>query len=132
RALGAVLRTSLLTISYADSVERAANYVIADARKILHTAATNENNGVLLQVVANARDVSGDFDPIGQPHAGNFPQRRVRLLGRLGVYASANATLLRTGLQRRTGRLIPRPLAAGTYQLIESRHSLLLLRPRFP
>src|ERR1041385_6516094 len=131
RALGAVFRTTLSTISYADSVERAANYVIADAGKVLHTAAANQNNRVLLQVVANTRDVSRDFDPVGQTHTGDFPQRRVRLLGRLGVNASANATLLRTGLQRRTGRLIPGPLAAAAHQLIKSRHSLMLLRPRY-
>src|SRR5690349_5521036 len=99
RALGAIFRTALPTISDADRIERAANYVIADARKIFHTATANQNNRVLLQVVADTRDVSRNFDPIGQAHTSNLTQRRVRLFGRLRVYAGTNTALLRAALQ---------------------------------
>jgi hypothetical protein len=40
----------------------------------------------------------------------------------LGVDTGANPALLRTSLQGRTRRLVPRTLAAASHQLIESRH----------
>ena len=80
---------------HADRVERAADDVIADARQVLDAAAANEHQRVLLQVVADARDVGRDLDPVGQPHARDLAQRRVRLLRRLREHADADAALLR-------------------------------------
>src|SRR5436190_7920788 len=54
-ALGAVLRTALLAVGDARGVERAADDVIANAREILHAAAADEDDRVLLQVVSLAR-----------------------------------------------------------------------------
>ena len=50
---------------------------------------------MLLQVVADARDVGRDFHLVRQPHARDLAQRRVRLLGRHGAHLKADATLLR-------------------------------------
>src|SRR5579863_7373413 len=127
RALGAVLRAALLAAGHAYRIERAANHVIANAGQILHAAAADQHDGVLLQVVADARDVSGYFNAVGQAHARYLAQRRIRLLRSLGVNTGADATLLRTSLQRRAGRLVPGPLAPLRHQLIESRHSIPLL-----
>ena len=44
----------------------AANDVVANAGKILHTAAANEHDRVLLEVVSFAGDVGGDFEAVGQ------------------------------------------------------------------
>src|SRR6202035_662158 len=81
---------------------------------------------VLLQVVADARYISGYFDLVGQPHTRDFAQRGVRLLRRRRIHASANPATLRTRLQRRARRLIARSFAAFAHQLIESRHELVL------
>src|SRR5678815_4923141 len=45
--LGAVLRTALLAVLDALGVENAAKHVIADARKVAHTSATDQHDAVL-------------------------------------------------------------------------------------
>src|SRR5579859_4643051 len=101
----AVLRTALLAVGNARGIKRAAHHVIPNAGKILHTAATDQHDRVLLQVVTDARDVSGHFDAVCQPDAGDLPKRRVRLLRRRGVHTRADAALLRAALQCRAGSL---------------------------
>src|SRR5215468_4061198 len=63
RALGAVFRAPLSAVLHADRVERAADDVIAHAGQVFDAAAADEHDGVLLQVVADARDVGGHLDP---------------------------------------------------------------------
>src|SRR6266498_395594 len=101
--LGAVARAGLLAVADALRVEGAADDLVANARQVLHAAAAHQHDGVLLQVVAHAGDVRRDLDAAGQPHAADLAQRRVRLLGRGGVDARANAAALGRTLQR--GRL---------------------------
>ena len=101
RSLGSVLRAALPAILHADRVERAADDVVANARQVLHAAAADEHHRVLLQVVADARDVGRDLDAVGEPDARDLAERRVRLLRRRGVDARAHAALLRRALQRR-------------------------------
>src|SRR5215472_10732226 len=52
--LGAVLRTALLPAADTGGVQRSSNDVVAHTRQILHTAAADEHNRVLLQIVADA------------------------------------------------------------------------------
>src|SRR4051794_20230035 len=122
RSLRAVLRSPLHPSLHADRVERAANDVVTDARQVLDAAATNQDQRMLLQVVADARDVRGDLDAVRQPHARDLAQRGVRLLRRLGEHADADAALLRAVLQRRALGLAHDLLAAGTNELTDSRH----------
>jgi hypothetical protein len=90
---------------------------------------------VLLQVVANTRDISGNFHTVGQTHTGDLTQSGVRLLGAGGTNSSANTTLLggrqigslvlqgvQTLLQSRSGRLVGSLLTAISNELIKSRH----------
>jgi hypothetical protein len=77
---------------------------------------------VLLQVVADAGDVSGHLDPIRQSNASYFPQRRVGLLGSGSVHARTHAALLRASLQRRTGGLITWRSTPFSHELIKRRH----------
>src|SRR4051794_37632422 len=60
--LHAVLRAGLLAVADAGGVERSAHDLVAHARQVLDAAATHEHDGVLLEVVALARDVGGDLD----------------------------------------------------------------------
>src|SRR5262249_33761573 len=82
--LGTVLRAPLLAVLYAGSVERAADDVIPHAGQVLHAAASHEHNGVLLEVVADARNVGGHLNTVCQPSARHLAQRRVWLLRCLG------------------------------------------------
>src|SRR5215208_497054 len=67
--LHAVLRAGLLAIADAGGVERPAHDLVAHARQVLDAATAHEHDRVLLQVVALAGDVAGDFHAVGQPHA---------------------------------------------------------------
>src|SRR3989338_497618 len=53
--------------------------MIAHARQIFAAAATNHTDGMLLQIMADTRNISGDFHAVRQTDAGNFPQSRVWL-----------------------------------------------------
>src|SRR5438093_1143056 len=97
-SLGSVLRSSLHPSLNSDGVERAADDVIANARQILDAAAANEHQRVLLQVVADTRNVGRHLDAVRQPHARDFSQRGVRLLRCLREDANADAALLRAVL----------------------------------
>src|SRR5271154_3263041 len=89
RTLGAVLGARLLPARYTCRIERSPNHVIAHTRKVFYTAAADQYDRVLLQVVADTRYIGRHFNPVGQPDSGNFSQRRVGLFGRRGVHASA-------------------------------------------
>src|SRR3954469_25168892 len=93
--LRAVLRTALLAILDALRVEHAAQHMVAHTGKIAHTTAADQNNRVLLKVVAFTRDVADDFALVGQANLGHLAKCRVRLLRRRRIDARANAALLR-------------------------------------
>src|SRR5262249_55382283 len=123
RALGPVLRTTLHATLDADRVERAAHHVIADARQVLDAAAADQHQRVLLEVVADARDVGGHLDAVGEADARDLAERGVRLLRRLGEDADADAALLRAVLQRRALRLADDLLPSLANELTDSRHT---------
>src|ERR1044071_9873659 len=76
--LGPVFRPALPAIGYPGRIQRAANHVVPDARKILHAAPADQHDRVLLEVVPDAGDVRRYFDSVRQPDARHFPQRRIR------------------------------------------------------
>src|SRR5688500_15566698 len=123
RALRAVLRPSLFPPLDADGVERAPDHVIPVTRQVRHTAAANQHQRVLLQVVADAGDVGRYLDPIGQANARHLPERGVRLLRGLREHADTDATLLRTDLKRGTLGLGNDLLASLTNERTAGRHN---------
>src|SRR4051794_39284188 len=92
--LRAVLAATLLAVADAGGIEGAADDVVLDRREVLHPAAADEDDGVLLEVVADAGDVGRDLHLVGQPDARDLAQRRVRLLGRHRPDLQAHAPLL--------------------------------------
>src|SRR3954471_3089873 len=120
--LRAVTAASLLAVLDALGVERAANDLVADAGEVLHTAAADEHDRVLLQVVADARDVRRDLDAAREPHARDLAQRRVRLLGGGRVHASAHPASLGAPLERRGLGLVDLVLAALADELLDRGH----------
>src|SRR5213075_3291705 len=112
-------------------VQRTTDDLVAHARKVLHAAATDEHDRVLLKVVTDTGDVGRHLDTVAQPHTGNLAQRRVGLLRRGGVHTRADAPSLRAALERRRLRLAQLRLAALADQLLDRRHwACLSLRPR--
>src|ERR671913_1935703 len=124
--LRAVTAAGLLAVLHALGVERAADDLVADAGQVLHPAAADEHDRVLLEVVADARDVGGDLDAAGQPDPADLAQGRVGLLGRGRVDARADPPPLGRALQRRGLGLLDLALAALTDQLGDRWQSPLL------
>jgi hypothetical protein len=125
-SLRSVLAASLLAVGDAGGIQRSTHYVVANAGKVLYAASADQHNRVLLQVVADARDVRGDFNPICEAHAGHFAQGGIRLFGRLRINTRTHATALWRRLQGRAGRLVIRRRPAFSNQLIECRQSKFL------
>src|SRR5215469_12294151 len=69
RPFGPVLRPALLAVGDAGRIQRPANHVVAHARQVLHAAPADQHDGVLLQVMPDPGDISGDLDSVGQAHA---------------------------------------------------------------
>src|SRR5665213_59165 len=103
--LGAVAATGLIPLTDARCVQGAADDLVPDTRKVLHTTATDQDDRVLLEVVSLAGDVGRDLEAAGEAHTGDLPQGRVRLLGGVGVHAGAHATALGGAAQCRRLRL---------------------------
>jgi len=122
-SLGSVLGSALLTIRYARGIEAAAHGVITHTGQIFHTATTNEYHAVLLQVMALTTNVRRHLKPVGEPHAANLSQSRVRLLRGGGVDARANAATLRAGLQRGNTALGDFALPRLAHKLVDGCHS---------
>src|SRR3954468_18719575 len=99
--LRAVAAASLLATADPLGVQRAANDLVANPRKVLHSTAAHEHDRVLLQVVADAGDVRGDLDARGEADPSHLAERGVRLLRRRRVDARADTTTLRAAFQRR-------------------------------
>src|SRR2546425_5750361 len=108
---GAVLGTALLAVRHARCVERSADDLVPDARQVLDAAASDEDDGVLLKIVALARDVGRDLHLVRQADARDLPKRRVRLLRGMREHARADAALLRRSAECRGLRL---PLLEST------------------
>ena len=80
RTLRAVEGAALHALGNASSIESAADDVVTYAREIADLAAADQHNRVLLQVVADTRDVAGTFDVVRQTNTRNFTQSGIRLL----------------------------------------------------
>src|ERR1700716_4456229 len=80
RVLRAVEAAAALAVLDPRGVERAADDVVLHRRKVRHGAALDEDDGVLLEVVADAGDVGRDLHAVGQADTRDLSQRRVRLL----------------------------------------------------
>ncbi len=97
-ALDAVLRTTLLAVIDSERIERTTDDVIPNTWKVTDTPATDENNGVLLEVVTFTTDVGGHFLAIGKSNASHLAKRRAGLLGCDGSDLETDTTSLWAGV----------------------------------
>src|SRR5690606_1973942 len=94
-----VAAASLLAVLHALRVEGATDDLVADTGEVLHTAATDEHDRVLLEVVADTGDVRGDLDARVEADARDLAESRVRLLRGGRVHAGADTAALRAALE---------------------------------
>jgi len=132
RPLGAVFGTAVFPAFDAHRIERATHDVVAYSRQILDSAAPNENDRVLLEIVTDARNVGRHLDAIGQPDTGHLPQSRVRLFRCRDEDPDANPSLLGAALERRRVRLRSRSLPSFSDQLTKSRQNGYLFSIELP
>src|SRR5580693_1092705 len=131
--LRAVTATGLLTAADALGVQGAADDLVTHSGEVTDAPAADQDDGVLLEVVADAGDVGGDLNVAGEPDPGDLAKRRVRLLGRGGVDARADPAALRAALERGGLRLGYLVLPALADKLLDrgQRVSVFLLRRAF-
>jgi len=55
--------------------------VIADSGEVLHATAADQDDGVFLEVMADARDISAHLDAIGEAHAATLRSAELGFLG---------------------------------------------------
>src|SRR5690606_6378417 len=122
RTFCTVLRTGLFTVRNAGSIQGTANSVVTNTWQVFYTTTTDQNNTVLLQVVAFTTDVGSNFETIRQTHTAYFTQGRVRLFRSGGIYTGTYATTLRTSLQSRYVTLSHFALTRLTNQLVDCSH----------
>ena len=56
-----IFGASLITVCYTLGIQCAADDMVTYTRQVTYTSAANQNNGVLLQVVADTRNVTGSL-----------------------------------------------------------------------
>ncbi|OIQ76854.1 hypothetical protein GALL_414610 [mine drainage metagenome] len=120
--LGAIFGARLFPILDTLQIKGATHYVIADARKILHTATTHQYDGVLLKIMSLTTDVGDDLEAIRKAHLRNLAKCRVGLLWRCRIDTGTDSSALRRILHRRAfgfDRFRDTPLAN---QLIDGWH----------
>src|SRR5215468_7678965 len=127
--LRSVAAARLLAAAHPLGVEGTADDLVADAGEVTHPAAPHQHDRVLLQVVADARDIGGDLDVAGQPNPGDLAKRRVWLLGRVRVDARADTATLRAPLERRGLGLSYLVLPALADQLLDGGHRVSVFCP---
>ena len=120
--LDTIFGTGVLTAVDGLSIESATDDVVTDTRNLLHPATADEHDGVFLEVVAFAGDVSRNFHLVGKAHTGNLTKSGVRLLRGAGVDAGADTTLLRAGLQGHGCGLVADLFTSVADELLNSRH----------
>ncbi len=67
--------------------------MIADARQIFYSASPDNNDGVLLEIVALARDIGGYLLAVGEADSGHLSEGGVWLLGGNGKNFKADSPL---------------------------------------
>ena len=93
-SLCAVLGTALLTVCNALGIQSAADDVVTNTRQVSYSAASDENDGVLLKVMSDTGNVGRSLQTVGKSYSGDLAERGVRLLGAGGGNLCANASLL--------------------------------------
>jgi len=51
--------------------------VIADPGEILHAATPDQDDGMFLEVMTDARNISSHLDAVREAYSGHFAQRRI-------------------------------------------------------
>ena len=133
-SFGPVLGTTLTALRNPGSIKTAPYNVIAHAWQIFHPTASDEDHGVLLQIVPFPPNVSDHFFPARQANFCDFPQSGIGFFGSSGINPGTDAPALRTTFQRRYAALATLWLTRFADELIYGGHvgisTMALIRTR--
>ncbi len=101
RSFRSILGATASALGNPVAIQRTTDDMIAHARQVLHAATTNQNDGVLLQVMPFTRNIRRDLHLIAQPNASDLTHGRIRLLGSHGAHLGTHTTFLWRSLQAR-------------------------------
>ena len=97
--LRTVFTAALFTVFHTGGIEASANDMVTNTRQIFNPSATDQHDGVLLQVMTFTRDVGDHLDLVCQADLGYFTQGGVWFLGVVVYTLVPNTTALRTTVQ---------------------------------
>jgi hypothetical protein len=69
-----VLGATLLSVFHTQRIKGTPYNGVTDTGKVFHSTTANENNGVFLEVVADAGDIGGYFYACGEANPGHLPE----------------------------------------------------------
>ena len=95
RAFRSVLRTTLPPVPHSRCIQDAPDGVVTNTGQILYPPPTNQHDGMFLEIVALATDITSNLKAVSQSHSGNLPKRRIRLLRSGGIHPRTHTSLLR-------------------------------------
>ncbi len=93
-----VKRTALVSLGNALSIQCSSDDVVTYTGKVSYTTASDKNNRVLLQVVADTRDVTSSLKTVYELNSGDLSDSGVRLLRCSCGYLCTYTSLLRRAL----------------------------------
>ena len=100
-AFSTILRPSLLAVINTGGIETSADDRVAES-EVLHTTTTNNDDGVLLKLVTNTRNIGGDLHAVGEAHTRDLTNGGVRLAGSHCCHFRTHTTLERGIVENRT------------------------------
>src|SRR5690606_4648437 len=95
-----ILGTALFPVLHTSSIQGTTHDVVTYARQIFYPSATDQYDGVFLQVMTFTWNVRDHLYLVCQTHLGYLAQSRVRFLRSGSVHTCTYATTLRTSIQR--------------------------------
>ena len=129
RAFRSVLRAALPPVSHSRRIQNAPDGVITNTGQILYASPTNQHDGMFLEIVALATDVTGNLKAVRQSYSGDLPERRIRLLRSGRIHPSTHPPLLRGLPQRRHSRFLDLPVTRLPHKLVECWHKFAFQKP---
>ena len=98
RSLGTVFGAGLSPVGDTCGIKRTSDDMVSGTGQVLDSAAADQNDAVLLEVVSLARDIARYFNAVGKTYSGDLSEGGIRLLRRSCLDCCADTALLRSGL----------------------------------
>lgn len=106
RFLNTVLRSRGPAVDNTGQIKGTTNTLVLDTRQIGSTSSSNQNNTMLLCIMAFTRDECSDHFSVGKLHTTHFSVRRVGFFRLHSHYTNNHTSSLRAVVQSRSTRLL--------------------------